>query len=118
MLKDDNFWGGLRLIRVLLSGLKPFDREALRIRRRRALHLEGFGVRVVGASVVVVVEVVGRILSRSLGRGGRVSRRRVRPMGFFEDPSRPVFFSSSKMATGLGVVVVGNSMTVVDGFSE
>ena len=98
--------------------MKPLDREALRIRRRSASHLEGFGVVVVGTSVVVVVEVVGLILSRSLGRGGRVSRRRVRPLGPFEDPSRPVFFSSSEMATGLSVVVVGNSMTVVDGFSE
>ena len=65
MLKDDNFWGGLRLIRVLLSGLKPFDREALRIRRRRALHLEGFGVVVDGAPDVVVDEVIGHILRRS-----------------------------------------------------
>ena len=67
---------------------------------------------------MVVVEVVGLILRRSLGRGGRVSRRRVRPMGAFEDPWRPVFFSASEVSMVTGLGVVGDSMTVVDGFSE
>ena len=116
-LKDD-FRRVLRLIRVFLSGLKFLDLEALRIRRKRTSHLEGFTVVVVGASVVVVVEVVGLILRRSLGRGGRVSRRRVRPLGAFEDPWRPVFFSSSEVSVVTGLGVVGDSMIVVDGFAE
>ena len=44
---------------------QPLDCEALRIRRRRASHLEGLGFVVVCASVVVAIEIVGRILRRS-----------------------------------------------------
>ena len=70
LLKDDS--SELRLIRVILSGLNSFGRKALRIHRSRASHLKGFAVVAVSASVVlVIIEVIGLILRRSLGRGVR-----------------------------------------------
>ena len=104
-------------IRVLLKGLKfppLFDFGALRILRKRTSHLRIFGRVVVGAAVVVVAAVVGLVLNRSMGRGGRVRRRRVKRLGRFVVSSEIIVGSE---VTEFGVVLVTLSVAVVDGVS-
>ena len=113
-----NFDEVFLFIRVLLKGLKfppLFDFGALRILRKRTSHLWIFGrVVVVGAAVVVVAAVVGLVLNRSMGRGGRVRRRRVKRLGRFVVSSEIIVGSE---VTEFGVVLVTLSVAVVDGVS-
>ena len=103
-------------IRVLLKGLKfppLFDFGALRILRKRTSHLWWLLGRVV--VVVVVVAVDGIVLNRSMGRGGRVRRRRVKRLGRFVVSSKIIV--GSEVVTGFGVVIISLSVAVVDGVS-